>query len=64
VVALDDQVTGYGVYPGGQSGNPGSRFYDNLLDYWVRGEYYELLMLRSPSDRPERIIATLQFKAP
>ena len=32
----------WGVYPGGQSGNPGSRFYNNLLDHWARGQYYRL----------------------
>jgi len=28
------------VYPGGQSGNPGSKFYDNMIDAWAKGEYY------------------------
>jgi penicillin amidase len=30
----------YTVYPGGQSGNPASRFYDNMIDAWAKGEYY------------------------
>lgn len=29
------------VYPGGQSGNPGSKYYADFLDYWVEGKYYE-----------------------
>jgi penicillin amidase len=28
------------VYPGGQSGNPGSKYYDNMIDTWAKGEYY------------------------
>jgi penicillin amidase len=30
----------YCLYPGGQSGNPGSRFYDDMIDKWAKGEYY------------------------
>ncbi len=31
---------GYVVYPGGQSGNPGSKFYDNMVSTWAKGEFY------------------------
>lgn len=31
----------YCVYPGGESGNPGSKFYDDMVDTWAKGEYYE-----------------------
>jgi penicillin amidase len=37
-----DRITAYGVYPGGQSGNPGSKYYADFLDYWVNGKYYTL----------------------
>lgn len=37
-----DKIEAHGVYPGGQSGNPGSRYYASLLDYWVKGKYYTL----------------------
>jgi penicillin G amidase len=47
VVELDpDGVRGYGVYPGGQSGNPGSRFYDSFIETWLEGELFELQFLR------------------
>ncbi len=42
IVSMETPVRGYGVYPGGQSGNPGSHYYDNMIDTWSRGEYYEL----------------------
>jgi penicillin amidase len=29
----------FGIYPGGQSGNPGSRFYDNFIPIWAKGDY-------------------------
>ncbi len=37
-----DKIEAHGVYPGGQSGNPGSRYYASFLDYWVKGQYYTL----------------------
>ncbi|GAA5023195.1 beta-lactam antibiotic acylase [Marivirga lumbricoides] len=42
IVSLENPVRAYGVYPGGQSGNPGSFYYNNMIDTWAKGEYYEL----------------------
>ena len=43
VVSLEKGgVKAWGVYPGGQSGNPGSKLYDNLVDEWVTGKYFQL----------------------
>jgi penicillin amidase len=57
IVEMDkDGVKGFGVYPGGQSGNAGSYFYDSMVDYWERGEYYPLLFLKSPSEKHKRLI--------
>lgn len=39
VVELGDEITAFGIYPGGQSGNPGSKFYSNLIPIWANGEY-------------------------
>jgi len=40
VVALkpDGQTEAWGIYPGGQSGEPNSRFYDAFLEPWARGD--------------------------
>jgi len=47
IVELDPEgVRGYGVYPGGQSGNPGSKTYDAFVETWRTGELYELEFLR------------------
>lgn len=45
VVSLADPIDAYGVYPGGQSGNPGSKYYDTFIDSWAAGKYYNLLFL-------------------
>ncbi|PUZ30120.1 penicillin amidase [Chitinophaga costaii] len=42
VVELTAQTEAYGIYPGGQSGNPGSPYYDNMVSDWVQGRYYPL----------------------
>ncbi len=39
VVELGDEINAFGIYPGGQSGNPGSKFYSNFIDKWANGEY-------------------------
>ncbi|MFW2476484.1 MAG: penicillin acylase family protein [Sediminibacterium sp.] len=46
IVHLTDEIEAYGVYPGGQSGNPGSKYYDNFVDSWVAGKYYRILFLK------------------
>lgn len=49
IVQLSNPIVAYGVYPGGQSGNPGSRYYDNFVNDWVDGKYYKLNFF-SPND--------------
>ncbi|MDZ7806197.1 MAG: penicillin acylase family protein [Gracilimonas sp.] len=46
VVELGPEVKGWGVYPGGQSGNPGSSNYDDMVDPWRTGQLFELNFLR------------------
>lgn len=61
VVALGPQVKAYGIFPGGQSGNPGSPYYDNMLDNWTSGNLRELLFLKSADESPDQIISTLKL---
>jgi penicillin amidase len=42
IVALGKKVEAYAIYPGGQSGNPGSVHYDDFIDDWAAGKYYRL----------------------
>ena len=45
IVQLGQEPQTIGVYPGGQSGHPGSKYYDQMVDAWVKGEYYPLLLV-------------------
>lgn len=42
VVEMGNEINAVGIYPGGQSGNPGSKYYDNLIDAWASGEYLSI----------------------
>ncbi len=52
-------VKGYGVFPGGESGNPGSFYYNDMFQTWKDGKLNELLFLKSADERSERIKSTL-----
>ncbi|KQS32695.1 penicillin acylase family protein [Dyadobacter sp. Leaf189] len=64
VVELGPTPRAYGIYPGGQSGNPGSPYYLNMLGKWEKGELNELLFLNAPDQQHSRLTAriTLQKK--
>lgn len=50
VVSLEkDGAKGWGVYPAGQSGNPGSKFYDNMVEAWSNGKYFRMLLFNTPN---------------
>ena len=40
-----DSIKAFGVYPGGQSGNPGSQYYGTFVNSWVEGKYYPILFM-------------------
>jgi penicillin amidase len=63
IVHLTDEIEAYGLYPGGQSGNPGSPYYDSFIDYWAAGKYYRLLFLpKEKLKQHERTKWHIQFK--
>lgn len=51
-------VKSWASYPGGQSGNPGSIHYTDILKRWVKGEYFQLLFAPSPEKTGEQAYAT------
>lgn len=55
IVHMTTPTEAYGVYPGGQSGNPGSKFYDNYIDSWVEGRYNKLWFMRD-GDRTDKSV--------
>ena len=62
IVHLTNKTEAYGVYPGGQSGNPGSPFYDNFVDSWAAGKYYPLWVMDMAEIRDKRIKWTMHLK--
>ncbi len=42
IVSLEKETQAYGVFPGGQSGNPLSQYYKNMVDDWVNCKYHKL----------------------
>jgi penicillin amidase len=58
IIALGKDLKAYGVYPGGESGNPGSFYYDDMVNTWSEGRLNELVYLRSKKESSERIIST------
>lgn len=61
IVSLTPQTEAYGIYPGGQSGNPGSYYFDNFVDDWIAGKYYRLWVMKESEAADKRIVAKLSF---
>lgn len=61
VVELGEQTTAYGVYPGGQSGNPGSFYYKNMIEKWAKGEHFPLLFMSDKTAYADKIIIKQTF---
>jgi penicillin amidase len=40
IVEMDSIPRAYTIYPGGQSGNPGSPYYSDFIRQWVEGKYH------------------------
>ncbi|HEX9581798.1 MAG TPA: penicillin acylase family protein [Gemmatimonadales bacterium] len=63
VVELGPVVRAWGTYPGGQSGNPLSRRYDDRLRQWVNGELDSLYMPAAiGAFDPGRVASRLSLK--
>jgi len=60
VVEMGDEISAFGIYPGGQSGNPGSKFYSNFIPIWANGEYLNF-NLRS-KEQSEGVLFQTIFK--
>jgi penicillin G amidase len=54
-----------GIYPGGQSGDPDSPYYDDQMRLWAKGEYVRLNMVGDPSRLPSAAkVKTMTFYRP
>jgi penicillin amidase len=64
VVALGSKgPRAYGVYPGGQSGDPFSPHFEDFVTAWRRGEMKELQYLLSPTDADTRKLGHYTLEA-
>jgi penicillin G amidase len=61
VVSLTAETEAYGVYPGGQSGNPGSKFYDSFINQWAKGAYYSLWMMKKEEANSKKVKWRMSF---
>ena len=61
VVHLSPEIEAYGVYPGGESGDPGSRFYDNFIGTWQQGQYYRLWFMKREEAGSNRVKWKMTF---
>lgn len=61
IVHLGPQTEALGVFPGGQSGNPGSPYYDNFVDSWATGNYFNLWMMKKSDATDKKVKWTLKF---
>ncbi|WP_428330532.1 penicillin acylase family protein [Mucilaginibacter sp.] len=59
VVQMGPTVKGYGIFPGGESGNPGSFYYRDMFQTWKDGKLNEMLFLNSAAENSNRVKTTL-----
>jgi len=57
IVEMSSPPKALGIYPGGQSGNPGSKHYDDFIDDWAAGKYHELNFMQS-EEKTAAVIGT------
>lgn len=60
IVEMSSPPKAYVIYAGGQSGNPGSKYYDNLVDTWAAGKYREILFMQN-AQKTDKILFTTTF---
>lgn len=61
IVHLSGTTEAYGVYPAGQSGNPGSKYYDNFVDTWIEGKYFQLWFMRNGDKLDKKVKWVMKF---
>jgi penicillin G amidase len=62
IVHLTNETEAYVVYPGGQNGNPGSKYYDTFIDKWAKGEYYKAWIMKRNETESPNVKWKMQFK--
>ena len=61
VVQLTTPTEAFVVYPGGQSGNPGSKHYDDFVTDWASGNYYSAFVMTSEDGGNNHVAGKMNF---
>lgn len=61
IVHMTDPIEAYGIYPGGQVGNPGSKYYDQFIRDWAAGRYYQLLFMKEENQQGVQLKYRMRF---
>ena len=61
IVEMTNPINAYAVYPGGQHGNPGSKYYDNFIDTWAKGEYYKIWYMQEEDTASDKVRWKMSF---
>jgi penicillin amidase len=61
IVQLTDDTEAYGIYPGGQNGNAGSKHYDEFVNDWAAGKYYRLWQMKKQEAGDKRVSSVIKF---
>jgi penicillin amidase len=63
IVSLEKSgVKAWGIYPGGQSGNPGSKYYGNLMNAWENAQPPSLKFVQTPEQLSNVSLCTTTLK--
>ena len=62
MIVDEGAMKAYVVYPGGESGNPGSPYYDNMVGPWAKGQYFEANYLKQGDDLGAKKLFVSTFK--
>ena len=61
IVEMTTPVKAQVVYPGGQSGDPSSPYFDNMVDAWKDGKYYQAHFVKTPEELNSLKLYTLKL---
>ncbi len=56
IVQMGKKIEAFGIYPGGQSGNPGSKYYADFLQQWVDGKYNKLEFFPNSDKQSDSVV--------
>jgi penicillin amidase len=61
VVEMGPEIKAWSAYPGGQSGNPGSPYYDHFLKDYLNDQYIEIDFFNRPENAGQPFLDTLKL---